>query len=243
MTGTIDSADIARFGAIAAEWWDPQGPFRPLHAMNPVRLAFIRDTLCAHYGRDATALKPFAGLEIADIGCGGGLTTEPLARLGATVTGIDAGAEGIAAARAHAAAGGLEIDYRQTTAEALAAGDLRFDAVIALEIVEHVADLDLFLAACCRLAKPGAALVFSTLNRTPRAYASAILGAERLLRWLPRGTHDWRKFVKPEELARGLAAHGAETIETRGMVFDPLGAGWRLGEDTGINYLLAARAA
>ena len=237
--GSIDPREIAGFAAVADRWWDPAGPFRPLHRLNPVRLAYIRDALTDRFGLPAGDL-PLAGLEIADIGCGGGLLCEPLARMGATVTGVDAAPEALAVARDHARATGLEIAYVESTAEALVAQGRRFDAVMALEIVEHVADRAAFVADCCRLVRPGGSIVVSTLNRTPRAFALAIVGAEYLLRWVPRGSHRWSKFVRPAELARDLRRGGARTTDVSGLAFDPLGDRWTLSRDVAVNYILHA---
>jgi 2-polyprenyl-6-hydroxyphenyl methylase/3-demethylubiquinone-9 3-methyltransferase len=238
---TIDSAEIARFESMAADWWDPDGKFRPLHRMNPLRIGYIRDRICARLGRDPLAPKPLSGLRILDIGCGGGLLSEPMARLGATVTGVDAGAEAIGVARTHAAESGLAIDYRCSSAEDLAASGVRFDAVLALEIVEHVADVDAFCQALATLLRPGGTLVMSTLNRTRRSWAVAILGAEHLLRIIPRGTHEWRKFLKPHELAAALRRAGLEVGDIAGMVPDPRGGGWRLApHHLAVNYILTA---
>jgi 2-polyprenyl-6-hydroxyphenyl methylase/3-demethylubiquinone-9 3-methyltransferase len=238
---TIDPAEIGRFDALAATWWDPDGPMKPLHGMNPVRLGFIRDRAAAHFGIDARQMSLLAGLAVADVGCGGGLLSEPLARMGARVTGLDPSTQNIAVAMAHAARMELDIRYLPTTIEDVVAQRERFDMVTALEVVEHVADVPAFLAALSGALKPGGLLVMSTLNRTLRAYAAAIIGAEHILRWLPRGTHDWNKFVRPEELHAGLEHAGLKLIETRGMVPDPLRGGWRLSRDTGVNYILAAR--
>jgi 2-polyprenyl-6-hydroxyphenyl methylase/3-demethylubiquinone-9 3-methyltransferase len=238
---TVDSAEIARFESMAADWWDPDGKFRPLHRMNPLRIGYIRDRICARLGRDPLAPKPLASLGILDIGCGGGLLSEPMARLGATVTGVDAGAEAIGVARAHAAESGLAIDYRCSSAEDLAASGARFDAVLALEIVEHVADVDAFCQALATLLRPCGTLVMSTLNRTRRSWAVAILGAEHLLRIIPRGTHEWRKFLKPHELAAALRRAGLEVGDIAGMVPDPRGGGWRLApHHLAVNYILTA---
>jgi len=237
---TVDDAEVARFAASAASWWDPSGQFRPLHQLNPVRLTFIRDRLAAHFGRDIRATKPFGGLRLLDIGCGGGLVCEPMARLGASVTGIDAAAEALAVARAHAAGAGLDIDYREAAVEELAAAGESFDAVVALEIVEHVADPALFLAAAARLVRPGGGFVASTLNRTPKAFAFAIIGAEYLLRWLPRGTHQWRKFLRPSELVAGLRQHGLIAKEISGLSYNPVAGRWRLSRDINVNYLVFA---
>jgi len=241
---SIDQAEIAKFEAMAAEWWDPNGKFRPLHRMNPLRLDYIADQIAAEFGRDRRSLRPFAGLEVLDIGCGGGLASEPMARLGATVTGADATEVNIAVARAHAAQQGLEIDYRATTAEALLATEARFDVVLALEIVEHVADPASFVATCRELLKPGGLLILTTLNRTGRSFAAAIVGAEWVLRWLPRGTHDWRRFITPEELAAHARAAGLAEADRRGMVFNPLTGGWSLSDrDLAVNYAMVTRRA
>jgi 2-polyprenyl-6-hydroxyphenyl methylase/3-demethylubiquinone-9 3-methyltransferase len=237
--GTIDHAEVERFQRMAEHWWDPEGDLRPLHKLNPVRLAFIRDRLAAHFGRDIRVRHPFAGLRLLDIGCGGGLVSEPLARLGFAVTGIDAGAKTIAAARAHAEAGGLDIVYRQAAAEDLA-GTESFDAVLALEVIEHVADYRLLLAAAARLVRPGGALIASTINRSPRAFLFAIIGAEYVMRWLPRGTHHWDKFIRPSELAAGLRPYDLAVAETAGLIYDPLRDRWELGRELAVNYLLLA---
>ena len=237
---SIDDAEVARFESVAAEWWDSEGKFRPLHRMNPIRVGYIRDALCRHFGRTVGDPRPLDDLRIADVGCGGGLLCEPMARLGARVTGVDAGEEAVSIARLHAGQMGLEIDYRQSTAEALAAGGTTFDAVLALEIVEHVADIDAFLAAIASLVRPGGALIMSTLNRTPKSFGLAIVGAEYLLRWVPRGTHDWRKFVRPSELAGRLRRQGLEIDDVQGLVFNPLSGAWSLSDrDLEVNYLLS----
>ena len=238
--GTIDREEIDRFQRIAQAWWEPEGEFRPLHKLNPLRLGFIRDRLAAHFRRDPRAARPFAGLRLLDIGCGGGLVSEPLARLGFAVTGIDAGEAMLEVARGHAAESGVTVDYRRTTAEDLAAAGERFDAVLALEVVEHVASPELFLAAAARLVRPGGALIAATLNRTPKAFLFAILGAEYVLRWLPRGTHQWDKFLRPSELAAGLRAGGVETREVSGLTYNPLADHWSLSRDLDVNYMLFA---
>jgi len=236
---TVDSAEIERFSRIAEEWWDPKGKFAPLHRLNPVRLGYIRDRAAAHWRRDPLSGAPLEGLSLLDIGCGGGLLCEPMARLGAAVTGIDAAERNIATARRHAEGQGLAIDYRETTAEALAAEGRQFDIVLALEIIEHVADIDLFLRSCGQLTKPGGLVFLSTLNRTAKAWALAIAGAEYVLRWLPRGTHDWRKFLKPSEAVRGLRSAGVETQEIVGVVYSPLSRAWSLNKrDLDVNYML-----
>jgi 2-polyprenyl-6-hydroxyphenyl methylase/3-demethylubiquinone-9 3-methyltransferase len=237
---TVDRDDIDRFAARAAGWWDPTGSFRPLHELNPVRLAFIRDELLAHFGRDPRSLSPFAGLRLADIGCGGGLIAEPMARLGFAVTGIDADAEAIGVARTHAAASGLAIDYRVADVEMPAAAGEQYDAVLALEIVEHVADRDRFLAALARLVKPGGIFIGATINRTARAFALAIVGAEYLLRWLPPGTHDWNRFVRPSEFSLPLRRAGLRTTRLAGLGYDWRRGEWRLCDDLSVNYMLAA---
>ncbi len=238
--GSVDPAEIAKFSALAEEWWDPAGKFRPLHKLNPTRLAFVRDRIAEHFGRDPLAERPLAGLSLLDIGCGGGLLAEPLCRLGAEVTGIDASERNIKVALLHAAESGLAIDYRHAAAEDLAGAGARFDAVLNMEVVEHVADLGAFLAASGALVKPGGAMVVATLNRTPKAFLLGIVGAEYLLRWLPPGTHDWRRFVRPSELARELAAGGLTVTEIAGMAYNPLTDEWRLARDTAVNYIVFA---
>lgn len=240
--GTVDDDEVARFSALAEAWWDPDGDFAPLHRFNPVRLGYIRDRLCTHFGRGGGNLRPFEGLEMLDVGCGGGLIAEPLARLGASVTGIDASARNIAVAAAHAGEMGLTIEYRETTAEALAATGARFDVVLALEIVEHVADIGLFLDSCAALMRPDGALVLATLNRTPKSFLFAIVGGEYVLRWLPRGTHSWGKFVRPSEIADGLARGGLAIDDITGVTYHPLAGDWRLGRDVAVNYMLLAKS-
>lgn len=237
---TVDPGEIARFAAQAARWWDPEGEAKPLHRVNPARLQFIRDRLAAHFGRDAKSLKPFAGLTLLDIGCGAGLVTEPMTRLGFAVTGIDAGGEMIDAARAHAAEVGLAIDYRAESADAVADTGGRFDAVLALEVVEHVADPDAFLGAAARLVAPGGALILSTLNRTARGFMLGIVAAELVLRWVPRGTHDWRRFRRPSELAPALRRHGLRLDALAGLSYDPIHDRWRQSPGIAVNYLLLA---
>ena len=237
---TVDPAEAARFAALAREWWDPDGTFRTLHKFNPVRLGYVRDVAARHFGRDPRGPGALAGLRALDIGCGGGLLAEPLARLGAEVLGADPARRNIEVARLHAAEQGLAIDYRCTSAEALDAAGERFDLVLAMEVVEHVADLGLFVAACGRLAKPGGLVFVATLNRTLRAFALAVVGAEYVLGWLPRGTHDWRKFVTPEELCAALRRAGLTPLRTDGVVYHPLADEWRLSDDTAVNYMVAA---
>jgi 2-polyprenyl-6-hydroxyphenyl methylase/3-demethylubiquinone-9 3-methyltransferase len=241
--GTVDPAEVERFSRIADEWWDPNGKFAPLHRLNPVRIGYVRDRVAAHWGRDALNGEPLQGLSLLDIGCGGGLLSEPMCRLGATVTGVDASDRNIATASLHAERQDLTIDYRQGTAEALAESGAQFDVVLALEIVEHVADVDLFLRSCGRLVKPGGLLFLSTLNRTTKAWLLAIAGAEYVLGWLPRGTHDWKKFLKPSEVARGLRAGGIEPQEIVGVVYAPLSRKWSLNRnDLDVNYMLYGTA-
>jgi 2-polyprenyl-6-hydroxyphenyl methylase/3-demethylubiquinone-9 3-methyltransferase len=241
---TVDPAEVERFSRIAEEWWDPAGKFAPLHRLSPLRLGYIRDRAAAHWQRDALSEVPLRGLSVLDIGCGGGLISEPMTRLGARVTGIDAAARNIAVAALHAGKQDLEIDYRQGTAEALARSDARFDIVLALEIVEHVADVDLFLKSCGRLVKPDGLLFLSTLNRTAKAWVLAIAGAEYVLGWLPRGTHDWRKFLKPSEVVNGLRAAGVTAQEVVGVVYSPLSREWSLNRrDLDVNYMLYGTSA
>ena len=238
---SIDAAEVAKFDAMAAEWWDPQGKFRPLHEMNPVRLDYITRQIAAEFDRDLSARAPFEGLALIDIGCGGGLLSEPMARLGATVTGIDAAGDTIPVARRHAERAGLTVDYHQTTAEEVAASGARFDVVLAMEVIEHVADPGAFLQTCAGLLKPGGLLICSTLNRTNKAYLVAIVGAERIMRWLPPGTHEWRKFLTPDELDAMLAAAALTPVDRKGMVFDPLGWRWSLSDrDLDVNYVATA---
>jgi 2-polyprenyl-6-hydroxyphenyl methylase/3-demethylubiquinone-9 3-methyltransferase len=235
---TIDPEDVARFSAIADEWWDPDGKFRPLHRFNPVRLQYIRDRMCAHFGRDPRSLRPFEGLKFLDVGCGGGLISEPLARMGASVTAIDASEKNIGTARVHAEKNGLDIDYRATTVEDLAATGESFDAVISMEVVEHVADVDLFLDGCAALMADRGAIVLATLNRTPKSFAFGIVGAEYIMRWLPRGTHHWKKFVRPSELARALRRNRVAVDDISGLTFNPLNGAWRISGDVSVNYVL-----
>lgn len=237
---TIDAAEVARFDALARSWWDPKGPMAVLHKFNPVRLGFVRDLACARFGRDPRALDALQGLTLVDIGCGGGVLSEPLARLGAAVTGLDPAPTNIAVARAHAERSGLAIDYRGETIEALVSQGASFDIVLAMEVVEHVADVEAFVAACCAAVRPGGLLVMATLNRTLKSYALAIVGAEYVLRWLPRGTHDWNKFVTPEELGGAIARNGLELGEGVGVVYNPVSDRWSASRDMDVNYMLAA---
>ncbi len=249
-SASVDPEEVAKFAALADDWWDPAGTFAPLHKLNPARLTFIRDRIAAHQGRDPLAERPLTGLRVLDIGCGGGLLCEPLTRLGAEVTGIDAAEPNVAAAARHAAEAGLDIDYRHTTAETLTAealaaeaatGGTHFDLVLNMEVVEHVADVKAFLQASAALVAPGGAMVLATLNRTPKSFAFAIVGAEYLLRWLPRGTHDWRKFLRPSELVAQLRAAGLETKELTGVTYNPLTGAWHLAaRDLDVNYMIFA---
>ncbi len=239
-SATLDEHEVARFAAMADEWWDPHGKFRPLHDINPVRLTFIRDSLCAHFDRDAAAPRALEGLTIADIGCGGGLLCEPMARLGATVTGLDPARESIEAARIHALAQGLEINYRADRAETLEKEGALFDAVFALEVVEHVPDVPKFANVAASLVRPGGLMLLSTINRTLKSYALAIVGAEYVMRWLPIGTHRWDRFVTPNELASACKGAGLDETSRKGMVFNPLAGSWSLSRDTDVNYLMAA---
>jgi 2-polyprenyl-6-hydroxyphenyl methylase/3-demethylubiquinone-9 3-methyltransferase len=239
-SATIDPDEIRRFAALADEWWSPEGKFRPLHALNPVRLGFIREQAVRRFGLDPSLRSPLQGLDAIDIGCGGGLLAEPVRRMGARVIGLDADAEGVAVARHHAAEMGLEIDYRLGSAEELAASGAQFDLVLAMEILEHVADRDAFLDACGALLRPGGLLIAATLNRTAKAFALAIVGAEYVLGWLPRGTHDWRKFVRPSKLAAGLRRNGLTVEALTGVAYDPISGTWRLSSDLDVNYMIAA---
>jgi 2-polyprenyl-6-hydroxyphenyl methylase/3-demethylubiquinone-9 3-methyltransferase len=237
---TLDEAELAKFAALAEQWWDPKGKFRPLHQIGPVRLQFVRDQLTRHFGRDARSLKPLAGLRVLDIGCGGGLISEPLARMGGTVTGIEPKEANLKAAIAHAEPQGLAIDYRAETVEDLVAAGETFDAVVCLEVVEHVPDVAAFLAGCARLVAPGGMIVLSTINRTLKSFALAIVGAEYVLRWLPVGTHQWDRFITPAELSGHLAAAGMTMGRAEGMFYNPLVDRWSLSSDTDVNYLAAA---
>ena len=235
---TVDAAEVAKFEAMAAEWWDPQGKFKPLHMLNPCRLDYITTQIAAEFGRDLLSPAPFAGLRILDIGCGGGLLCEPMARLGATVVGADAAPRNIPVAQLHAAQSGLMIDYRHTTAEDLAAAGEVFDVVLNMEVIEHVADPPAYLQACHDLMRPGGLMVCSTLNRNPKSYLMAIVGTEQVMRWLPKGTHDWRKFITPDELFALLRDAGLDPVDRKGMVFNPLSWSWSTSaRDLSVNYV------
>ncbi len=241
MTTTIDAAEVAKFEAMAAEWWDPTGKFKPLHEMNPCRLDYITRQIAAEFGRDLAQPEPFKGLRLLDIGCGGGLLSEPMARLGATVIGADAAARNIPVAQIHAEQSGLQIDYRHTSAEALAEAGEQFDVVLNMEVVEHVADPLAYLTACQHLLKPGGLMVCSTLNRNAKSFAMAIVGAEWIMRWLPKGTHDWKKFITPDELLDLIRRAGLDPVDRKGMVFNPVSWSWSLSDrDLSVNYVTAS---
>lgn len=235
---TIDAAEVDKFDRLAAEWWNPNGKFRPLHKFNPVRLTFLRRELTRHFDRDQKAETPLEGLRILDIGCGGGLLSEPLARMGADVVGADAAPTNVEVARRHAETSGVAVDYRNETAEALAAAGETFDVVLAMEIVEHVASVPDFVAACCAMVRPGGLTVFATINRTPKAFALAIVGAEYVLRWLPKGTHEYGKLVRPKELERAFVANGVTPREPIGVTYQPLRDEWQLSRDVAVNYMI-----
>jgi 2-polyprenyl-6-hydroxyphenyl methylase / 3-demethylubiquinone-9 3-methyltransferase len=237
---TVDVEEIERFATQAETWWDPHGSFRQLHRLNPARLGFIGSRLITHFRRDSGALRPFTGLRLIDFGCGGGLIAEPMARLGFAVTGIDAAGETVAAAMAHARAARLDIDYREASVEALVAANERFDTVLALEIIEHVAEPRAFLQWLARLVAPGGALIAATINRTASSLALAVIAAEYLLGWVPRGTHDWQKFVRPAELVLGLRRNGLDASEIAGLTFDPIAGEWAISRDLRINYIVFA---
>ncbi|KIC10292.1 3-demethylubiquinone-9 3-methyltransferase [Leisingera sp. ANG-M1] len=238
---TVDPAEVAKFEAMAAEWWDPNGKFKPLHMLNPCRLDYITSQIAGEFGRDLTSQRPFEGLRLLDIGCGGGLLSEPMARLGATVIGADAAEGNLPVARIHAEQSGLEIDYRHTTAEALAAAGEQFDVVLNMEVVEHVADPLGFLTASQQLLKPGGLLICSTINRNPKSFAVAIVGAEVIMRWLPRGTHEWSKFITPDELFELLRNAGLNPVDRKGFVFNPITWNWSISErDLSVNYVTAS---
>ncbi len=235
---TIDTAEVERFSAMAAEWWNPKGKFRPLHKFNPVRLRYIRDEVARQFGCDLNAEKPFEGLRILDIGCGGGLLCEPMRRLGAEVVGADASETNIKVARIHAEQSGLDIDYRATTAEALADEGERFDVILNMEVVEHVANVDLYLRRCAEMIKPGGLMFVATINRTMKAYALAIVGAEYVLRWLPKGTHSYDKLVRPVEIHNPLSGEGLLRRDITGVFYSPLSDSWQRSRDTDVNYMV-----
>ena len=240
-TNTVDPSEIAKFEAMAAEWWDPTGKFKPLHMMNPVRLEYITSQIAAEFDRDLKADKPFAGLRILDIGCGGGLLCEPMARLGATIVGADAAERNIPVARIHAEQSGLDIDYRHTTAEAMAEAGEQFDIVLNMEVVEHVADPLGYLTACQQLLKPGGLHLCSTINRNAKSFAMAIVGAEWIMRWLPKGTHEWDKFITPDELFDLMTKAGLNPVDRKGYVFNFARFTWSISDrDLSVNYVTAA---
>lgn len=240
-TNTVDPAEVAKFEAMAAEWWDLNGKFKPLHMLNPCRLDYITSQIAAEYGRDLNGPTPFEGLHILDIGCGGGLLCEPMARLGATVVGVDAAAGNIPVAKIHAEQSGLTIDYRHGAAEAMAADGEQFDVVLNMEVVEHVADPLGYLTACQQLLKPGGLHICSTLNRNPKSYVVAIIGAEHVMRWLPKGTHEWSKFITPDELFDLIRQAGLDPVDRKGFVFNPLRWDWHISDrDLSVNYVTAS---
>ena len=240
---TVDPREVARFDRLARDWWDAKGPMRALHKLNPVRLQYIRDRACGRFGRDPKNPRCLEGLTVLDVGCGGGMLSEPLARLGAAVTGLDPAPTNIAVARLHAERSGLAIDYRDETIEAVTARAEKFDIVLVMEVVEHVADVEAFVSACCAAVKPAGLLVMATINRTLRAFALAIVGAEYVLGWLPRGTHQWDKFVTPDELSAAITSGGLVVTDRRGVVYNPLADQWLLARDTAVNYMVAAERA
>jgi 2-polyprenyl-6-hydroxyphenyl methylase/3-demethylubiquinone-9 3-methyltransferase len=240
---TVDAAEVERFSRLAADWWNPRGTMAPLHKLNPVRLGYIRDQAAARFQRDVKRLDSLKGLRILDIGCGAGLLSEPLARIGADVVGADPSASNIEVAKLHAAQTGVAVDYRCTSAEDLAEAGERFDIVLAMEVVEHVTDLGLFARRCAEMVKPGGMMVTATLNRTLKSFALAIVGAEYILRWLPRGTHQWDKFVTPDELETALEKSGLRVIDQRGVIYNLLADTWQLSTDMDVNYMLTAEKA
>jgi 2-polyprenyl-6-hydroxyphenyl methylase/3-demethylubiquinone-9 3-methyltransferase len=237
---TIDPAEVARFERVAESWWDPKGPMGVLHRFNPVRLAYIRDAACRKFERDAKSVRSLEGLAILDVGCGGGVLSEPLARLGARVTGLDPAPTNVAVAKHHAARAGVPVDYRSEAVEVVAARGESFDVVLAMEVVEHVADVTAFVRACAAAVKPGGLLVMATLNRTLRSFAFAIVGAEYLLGWLPKGTHQWDKFVTPDELEAAIERHGLKVVEETGVIYNLIADRWQISTDMDVNYMVAA---
>lgn len=237
---SVNQEEVARFAALAGQWWSPTGPYAPLHKLTPVRVEYVRDRLAQRFARDTSNLKSLNGLNLLDVGCGGGILSEPLARLGASVTGIEPAPESIAVAKAHAEEADLAIDYRAAAAEELLAEGRTFDAVIASEVIEHVDDPAAFIKTLTGLARPGGLVLVSTLNRTLKSFALAIVGAEYVLRWIPAGTHDWQKFVTPDEMQSYCAAAGLDVSDVTGMIYDPLRDRWRLGRDSGCNYWVTA---
>ena len=240
---TVDSVEIERFSALSDSWWDPEGDFRPLHRFNPIRLEYIRKQICTHFELDPRKLNVLEGLTALDIGCGGGLVTEPMARMGATTTAIDASKKCIGVARQHAKLSQLEIDYRVSSAETLVAEKTTFDIILALEIIEHVNDIDLFVLSCAKLIKPGGIGIFATLNRTAKSFTFGIVGAEYILRWLPRGTHQWKRFVKPSELTGYLGNQALAITDITGVKYNVLKDNWLLSNDVAVNYMLCTEKA
>jgi 2-polyprenyl-6-hydroxyphenyl methylase/3-demethylubiquinone-9 3-methyltransferase len=237
---SIDPQEVAKFSALAAEWWDPAGNFAPLHKFNPVRLSFIKEQACQRFGRDPRALRPFEGLSLLDIGCGGGLLSEPMARLGFAVTGADASEKNIGTARAHAAQANVTVNYRAAAAETLATEGLSFDVVLNMEVVEHVADVGAYLSACAKLVRPGGITIVATLNRTLKSLALAKVAAEYVLGWMPKGTHDWNRFIPPSELQKALEESDLTILKQQGVSFDVLGWNWKLSSDVDVNYMIVA---
>ncbi len=237
---SVDEREVERFSQFAAEWWNPRGKFRPLHLFNPVRLAFVRSVAAEHFQRDARALQPFGGLSLLDIGCGGGLLSEPMARMGFQVTGVDASEKNVMTAATHAREQNVPVQYHAGTAESLAREGCRYDIVLNMEVIEHVASVPDFLEACASLIKPGGLMFVATLNRTLKSLMLAKFGAEYVLRWLPAGTHDWNRFLTPQELRAQLERTGMGIVRTQGIVFDPLQWDWRLSTDTDVNYVMVA---
>jgi 2-polyprenyl-6-hydroxyphenyl methylase / 3-demethylubiquinone-9 3-methyltransferase len=238
---TVDEDEVARFSALADQWWDPRGKMAPLHKLNPTRIGYIRDVACRHFGRNARHVDCLSGLRVLDIGCGAGLLSEPLARLGGQLVGVDPSAANIAAARLHAQESGLALDYRAATAEALADAGERFDVVMAMEVVEHVTDLNLFVRRCAEMVRPGGLMFVATINRTLKSFALAIVGAEYVLGWLPRGTHRWDRLVTPNELEIALELGGLRQFDAQGVVYNVFTDGWQLGRDQDVNYMVAAQ--
>ena len=239
--GSVDADEVARFGNLSQDWWNPTGSMRALHQINPLRIGYVRDLLCEQLGSTPKDPSPLTGAAILDVGCGAGLLAEPLARLGANVTGIDASPEMIQAAQIHADGTATSVDYRATTAENLAASGKTFDAVLVMELVEHVADVDSLMTACCRMVRPGGVMIAATLNRTARSLVFGIGAAEYVLGWAPRGTHDWRKFLRPSELGGHIRGGGLTVTDLTGITYSPIAREWKLSRDVGINYMVAAK--
>lgn len=235
---TIDQSEVDRFSKMAAEWWSPDGKFKPLHKFNPVRLTYIRDHAAKHFDRNPHDQKPLEGLRLLDIGCGGGLLCEPMTRMGANVVGADASETNIEVAKIHADQSKLDIDYRAETSEALAANGEKFDIILNMEVVEHVADVDLFLTSCADMLNPGGLMFIATINRTMKARALAIIGAEYILRWLPRGTHQYERLVRPTEITAPFNACGLTLVDQTGVFYNPLQDQWNLSRDMEVNYMM-----